>query len=108
MGRGEGRATVCTGRGEWRDFTPWLTVRRVASTGRSYRPLGRTTGRVHHFLSDIERRAFLIYDWAETVTDIREQPRTATQRIAAGMGVRHSTYPGGRVPIVMTTDLLLS
>ena len=98
------------GSGQGGDYKPWLTVRRVASTGRSHRPIGRTTGRVHHFLSDIERRAFLIHDWAENITDIREQfplDRAATQRIAQEMGVRHSTYPGGSVPTVMTTDLLL-
>lgn len=42
--------------------------------------------------------------------DIREQfplDRAATQRIAVEMGVRHPTYPGGGVPVVMTTDLLL-
>lgn len=85
-------------------------MRRIASSGRSNRPLGRTTGRVHHLLSDIERRSFLIYDRAENVTDIREQfplDRTTTQRIAAEMGVRHPTYPGSNVPVVMTTDLLL-
>lgn len=102
--------TQGAGSGRGRDYKPWLTVRRVASSGRSNRPLGRTTGRVHHLLSDIERRAFLIYDWAENVTDIREQfplDRAATQRIAGEMGVRHPSYPGDSVPVVMTTDLLL-
>ena len=98
------------GAGRGKSYKPWLTVRLVASKGRSHRPMGRTTGRVHHFLSDIERRAFLIYDWAQNVTDIREQfplDRAATQRIAGDMGVRHPTYPGGSVPVVMTTDILL-
>ena len=98
------------GAGKGKAYKPWLTVRLVASKGRSHRPMGRTTGRVHHFLSDIERRAFLIYDWAQNVSDIREQfplDRVATQRIAGEMGVRHPTYPGGSVPVVMTTDFLL-
>ncbi len=47
-----------------------------------------TTGRVHHLLSDIEFRSFLLFDWAEDVVDIREQfplDRVATQRIAESM-----------------------
>lgn len=50
------------GAGKGIAYKPWLTVRLVASKGRSHRPMGLTTGRVHDFLSDIERRAFLIYD----------------------------------------------
>ena len=38
------------GAGKGKAYKPWLTVRRVASKGRSHRPMGRTTGRVHHFL----------------------------------------------------------
>jgi hypothetical protein len=98
------------GSGRGKAYKPWLTVRRVSSKGRSHRPLRRTTGRLHHLLSDIESRAFLIYDWAESVTDIREQfplDRAVTRRIAAEMGVRHPTHPGGSVPAVMTTDFLL-
>jgi hypothetical protein len=65
---------------------------------------------LHHFLSDIERNAFLIYDWAENVVDIREQfpmDRGETRAIAEAMGVRHPVYPRSAVPIVMTTDFLL-
>lgn len=61
-------------------------------------------------MSDIKRCAFLIYDWAENVTDIGGQFRldhSATRWIAAEMGVRHPTYPGDSAPVVMTTDLLL-
>ena len=51
--RKEGR-----GEGFGADYKPWLTARDVPSRGRSHRVLGVTTGRVHHLLSDIERRAF--------------------------------------------------
>jgi len=51
------------GAGIGRDYKPWLMVGRVTpSIGTSDRPTGRTTGRVHHLLSDIEKGAFLIYD----------------------------------------------
>jgi hypothetical protein len=99
------------GEGVGADYKPWLTVGRSSpSVGTSNRSGGRTTGRVHHFLSDIERNAFLIYDWAASVVDIREQfplDREDTRAIAEAMGVRHPSYPGTTVPVVMTTDFLL-
>lgn len=99
------------GEGVGADYKPWLTVgRSTPSVGTSNRSGGRTTGRVHHFLSDIERNAFLIYDWAAGVVDIREQfplDRGETGAIAEAMGVRHPTYPRTTVPVVMTTDFLL-
>ena len=45
-GRGQGRGT---------SYKPWLTIQDVASHGRSHRIAGIKTGRVHHFLSGIER-----------------------------------------------------
>ena len=99
------------GQGVSAEYRPWLTVgRSTPSLGTSNRSGGRTTGRVHHFLSDIERNAFLIYDWAATVVDIREQfplDRGETRAIAEAMGVRHPIYPKSDVPVVMTTDFLL-
>jgi hypothetical protein len=99
------------GEGIGADYKPWLTVgRSTPSLGTSNRSGGRTTGRVHHFLSDIERNAFLIYDWAASVVDIREQfplDRRETRAIAEAMGVRHPIYPKSDVPVVMTTDFLL-
>lgn len=100
-GRGQGQGT---------DYKPWLTVRDVPSRGRSHRPLGMTTGRVHHLLSDIEFRSFLLFDWAQDVVDIREQfplDRVATQRIADSMGVNHPCDVSTRTPLVMTTDFVI-
>lgn len=99
------------GQGVGAEYRPWLTVgRSTPSLGTSNRSGGRTTGRVHHLLSDIERNAFLIYDWAASVVDIREQfplDRGETRAIAEAMGVRHPIYPKSDVPVVMTTDFLL-
>lgn len=76
------------------------------------RRLGVTTGRVHHLFSDNESRFFLMADYAADIVDIREQfplfPESATQQIAASLGIRHPSYPRSRVPIVMTTDFLLT
>jgi hypothetical protein len=98
------------GRGFGADYKPWLTVHDVPSHGRRSRFLGRTTGRVHHTLSDIETAAILAFDWDDEVTDIREQfplERDVTRRIAEAMGVRHPRDPFTQVDIVMTTDILV-
>lgn len=80
------------GQGHGESYRPWLTIQDVSSSGRSSRIHCRKTGREHHFLSDIKTALFLLLDWSDSVTDIREQfplDREETRRIAADMGVRH-------------------
>lgn len=99
------------GAGEGEAYKPFLKTRDVPSLGRRARILGRTTGRVHHLLSDLEARAFYEVDWDDAVVDIREQyplPREVTQRIAEGLGFRHPRAPGTDVDSVITTDLLVT
>lgn len=98
------------GQGYGAQYSPWLTVQDVSSLGRATRIRGRKTGREHHLFSDIETGAFLLFDWSETVTDIREQyplDREETRRIAAEMGVRHPFDAQGKCDIVMTSDFLV-
>ena len=98
------------GRGAGRDYQPWLTIGDVPSSGRSHRPRGIKTGRVHHLLSDIENGLFLILDWCDAVKDIREQfplDRAITQRIADRLGIDHPKDVRTRTPLVMTTDFLV-
>ena len=100
----EGRGT-----GFGATYKPWLTVQDVPSSGRTHRPLGLKTGRVHQLLSDIERDLFYILDWCESVIDIREQfplDRAATQSIAQRLGIRHPQDTATKTPLVMTTDFL--
>ncbi|HYH22418.1 MAG TPA: TnsA endonuclease N-terminal domain-containing protein [Azospirillum sp.] len=100
-GRGSGRGAA---------YKPWLTVRDVPSSGRSHRPLGLKTGRVHHLLSDIERDLFLLLDWSDAVGDIREQfplDRSTTMRIAEEIGVPHPVDRQSKAPLVMTTDFVV-
>lgn len=97
------------GKGVGAQYSPWLTMHDVSSTGRSHRVRGAKAGRVHHFLSDIELAAFLECDWHPDVFDVREQfplDRAETRSIAAAMGIRHPQDHG--VDIVMTTDLLVA
>lgn len=98
------------GLGSGKDYLPWLTVHDLSSLGRTARMLGRCNRRIHHLFSDVERGAFLEYDWRDDVVDIREQfplDRGLTRVIAADMGIRHPRDPQSGVDVVMTTDLLI-
>ncbi len=98
------------GEGHGRDYQPWLTIQDVSSHGRSTRIHCRKTQREHHLLSDNETAVFLLLDWSDIVTDIREQfplDRELTRRIATEMGVAHPVDPHSRTEIVMTTDFLV-
>ena len=100
----EGRGQGCGA-----EYRPWLRVQDVSSFGRSSRIHSRKTGREHHLLSDLETAVFLLLDWSNAVTDIREQfplERDVTRRIASEMGVRHPVDSQSRTEIVMTTDFL--
>ncbi len=100
-GRGEGHGS---------GYQPWLTIQDVSSHGRSTRIHCRKTKREHHLLSDNETAVFLLLDWSDAVTDIREQfplDRELTRRIAAEMGVAHPVDSHSRTDIVMTTDFLV-
>lgn len=100
------------GQGMGKDYLPWLKIQDVPSEGRATRGVGWTTGRRHELLSDIERDYFYLLDYAEEVTDIREQfpllPLEETLMIAEQIGVKHPSDPKTGVPIVMTTDFLIT
>lgn len=99
------------GQGHGKNYRPWLTIQDVSSLGRSSRIHSRKTGREHHLLSDIETALFLLLDWSDSVSDIREQfplDRDETRRIAADMGVRHPADTQSRIDIVMTTDFVVN
>ncbi len=73
--------------------------------------LGRCNRRIHYLLSDIERGAFLEYDWRDDVRDIREQfplDRGVTRVIAAEQNIGHPRDPRTNVDVVMTTDLFVT
>lgn len=99
------------GQGEGDGYSPWAKVRDVPSLGRSTRVAALRHKRIHHLYSDGETSHFLQADFAKGVTEIREQfallPREETVEIAEALGYRHPTYPGTRVPIVMTSDLFV-
>ena len=100
------------GQGWGKDYLPWLTIQDVPSLGIVTRIQGIKTGRKHELLSLQEIRYFYILEWAEQVTDIREQypllPSSETLEIAQQYGLKHPKEPATRSPIVMTTDFCIS
>ncbi|TGU74584.1 transposase [Geomonas terrae] len=100
------------GQGEGSLYRPFFYVRDVPSRGRSRMVLGLKTGRVHHYLSDLEYACHLLAEYEPSVAGIREQfallEWEETQEIADRFGIRHPIYPGTATPTVMTSDLVLS
>ena len=105
------------GKNELAEYLPWVNVRDVPSRGRSSRHKGWKTGRVHHFLSKLEKKFHNTLEWSKIVTDIREQypllPLEETLEIAKQCGFDHPGVPSKDdpktlEPIVMTTDFLIT
>lgn len=98
------------GVGDLGSYQPWLDVHDLSSLGLSARVPCPKTGRLHHLLSGIETGAFMEFMMMPDVVDVQEQyplDREDTRAIALDMGVAHPTYPGGKVDVVMTTDLVV-
>lgn len=98
------------GQGAGAEYRPWLTIHDISSTGRSSRIHCRKTGREHHLFSDLETSLFLLLDWSDVVTDIREQfplDRDITRRITTEIDVKHPADSHTNSDIVMTTDFLI-
>lgn len=61
------------GQGERATYRPWLTIQEFTSTGRSHRVYSHKTKRIHHLFSDLELSVFMLLEWSNSVTDIRER-----------------------------------
>lgn len=57
---------------EGKDYVPYTKTNTFSSKGRATRVMGIKTGRIHHLQSDNQYRAFMYYEWADQVVDIRE------------------------------------
>jgi len=98
------------GSGEGANYRPWLKVYDLPSKGRSHRPYGIKTGRVHHLLSDGEWKSFIRFEFDDSVLDIREQfplDRRQTMQAARDRKLAHPITTDG-TPYVMTIDFLLT
>jgi len=100
------------GCGSGADYKPWIRIQDFASRGVVSRVKGRTTGRVHHLMSNNELAYFYVLDWSESVTDIREQfplsDLKLARTIAAQAGIRYPTDNISGYPYVMTCDFMIT
>jgi hypothetical protein len=103
------------GRGADRNgkYQPWLRIQDLASRGQSQRLTSHVTGdRIVHLLSGHESHAFFIFEWGPDVVDIREQfpllPLEVTQEIARELKVEHPADEETGLPVIMTTDFLVT
>ncbi|WML50250.1 TnsA endonuclease N-terminal domain-containing protein [Neobacillus sp. PS3-34] len=100
------------GQGSGKDYKPFIHAHdnKVASEGWVTRHLGWKTQRIHHTLSNHERKYLYFLEWLDVVVDIREQfpllPLSRTEEIAKQLGIKHANVDG--VPVVMTTDFLIT
>lgn len=97
------------GAGHGADYLPWITVRDLASRGRSHRVFGHTCQRTHHLLSDLELAVFLLLEWREATIDIREQfplRFEETQALACEAGIKHPEVQG--IDQIMSSDFLVN
>lgn len=99
------------GQGVGPGYKPWINIQDIQSTGLVTRGMGWKTKRIHHFLSKLERDYFYVLEWNPAVTDINEQYpliREDTFTIASDKNINHPADPKTGVPIVMTTDFLIT
>lgn len=99
------------GQGTGENYKPWINIQDFPSSGLVTRGKGWKTNRTHQFLSKLERDYFYILEWNRSVVDIREQfplNREDTLLIATNKGIKHPTDPKSKLPIVMTTDFLIT
>lgn len=101
------------GSGEGKEYKPWIEIQDFPSLGRVSRPFGWKANRIHHLLSDLEKKYFYMLEWSDMVVDIREQfplfNRELAIEIAQEKGIKYPVFKGTDIPyIIMTTDFMIT
>lgn len=100
------------GQGTGQNYVPWIKIQDLSSQGRSHRIPGWKTGRIHHLLSDQEKRTFYLFEWSDAVIDIREQypllDLDLAMSIADEMNIKYPEDPEHNIPYVLTTDFMIT
>ncbi|MEK5358049.1 TnsA endonuclease N-terminal domain-containing protein [Paenibacillus sp. FSL L8-0709] len=100
------------GQGTGSEYQPFIQAHdnKVASEGWITRHKGWKTKRIHHTLSEHERKYLYYCEWLDGVIDIREQfpllPLERTIEISNQLGIQHAHIDGS--PVIMTTDFMLT
>lgn len=100
------------GKGEGKEYKPWLTIQDMPSLGRVTRAYWHKTQRIHHFFSDNEARMFYLLAWEDAVTDIREfYPLLNMEEVIKDKrGIDFSKFADKEsgTPFVFTTTFLIT
>lgn len=100
------------GSGEGKEYKPWIEIQDFPSLGRVSRPFGWKTNRIHHLLSDLEKKYFYLFEWSDIVVDIREQfplfNRELAIEIAKEKDIKYPVFKGTNIPYIMTTDFMIT
>lgn len=100
------------GQGAGAEYIPWVRVQDFSSNGMVSRIKGTKTGRVHHFMSNLETMFFLLLDWSDEVLDIREQyPLSdicSAVEIAERAQIRYPYDIKSGFPYVLTSDFFIN
>lgn len=100
------------GQGVREVYVPWIKIRAFPSRGTSHIVPGVKVLRAHHLLSNAEYHYHVILEHDRSIIDIREQfpllPAAETHAIATSLNIRPPVYPGTSVPLVLTTDFLIT
>jgi len=102
------------GQGEGEDYLPWLNIQSFPSLGRVSRVFSNKTGRIHHFLSDIQTNVFYIYSFMDYVIDIREHyPLLSINGLLGnldkyGLGKYNNYNNQDKPPTIVTTTFLIT
>ena len=99
------------GQGVGAEYVPWIRIQDFSSSGMVSRVKGTKTGRIHHFMSNLELMFFFLLDWSDEVLDIREQYPLIDLRSAVEIAEKAQIrYPYDRksgFPYVMTSDFFI-
>jgi len=108
----EKRIVAGDGQGVREQYVPWIKVRAFASRGTSHIVPGVIVHRAHHLLSNAEYHYLVLLEYDRSIIDIREQfpllPAAETHALASGLNIRPPVYPGTSLPLVLTTDFLIT
>ncbi|ACK70748.1 TnsA endonuclease [Gloeothece citriformis PCC 7424] len=100
------------GQGTLKNYVPWIKIQDFPSGGRSHRIPGWKTGRIHHLLSDHEKRSFYLFEWSDAVVDIREQyplnDLDLALSIADEMNIKYPEDSEHQIPYILTTDFMIT
>lgn len=99
------------GEGSGENYIPWNKIQELPSTSRVSRPPSWKTNRAHHLFSDGETDLFYLFEWSDSIIDIREQfpliDLDLAMNIATDMGIEYPKDTKSGTPNVLATTFML-